>query len=152
MIYDRNWIAARIPHRYDMCLLDGVLAWDHQHISCIASSHRALDNPLRHRDRLGALCVIEYAAQAIAVHGALLTQTAERPQSGYLTSARNVELHVAYLDDIDADLEIYAQRISGDDATVLYSFSVRAGAKILADGRAAVVLDVDNLPNRGAAS
>ena len=37
-----------------------------------ASSHRAADNPLRAHGRLGAACGIEYAAQAMAVHGALL--------------------------------------------------------------------------------
>lgn len=152
LLYDRQWIAARIPHSYDMCLLDGVLAADQQQITCTTGTHRALDNPLRHRDRLGALCAIEYAAQAIAVHGAVSMQqameqqaTQQRPQSGYLTSARNVVLHVAYLDDIDDDLQIQAQRISGDAVTVLYNFSVSSSSKLLAEGRAAVVLDTKNL-------
>jgi predicted hotdog family 3-hydroxylacyl-ACP dehydratase len=144
-LYDREWIAARIPHSYDMCLLAGVVTADQQQITCVASSHRAADNPLRHRNRLGALCLIEYAAQAMAVHGALLLQARERPHSGYLTSVRNVALHVAYIDDIADDLEIYARRISGDATTVLYNFSVHADSKLLADGRAAVVLDVENL-------
>jgi predicted hotdog family 3-hydroxylacyl-ACP dehydratase len=147
LLYDREWIAARIPHRYDMCLLDGVLTADSQQITCIASSHRARDNPLRHRGRLGALCAIEYAAQAMAVHGAVSASVPQqqRPQSGYLTSARNVVLRVAHLDDIEGDLEIQAQRISGDSATVLYNFSVRAGNSVLVEGRAAVVLDTEKL-------
>jgi predicted hotdog family 3-hydroxylacyl-ACP dehydratase len=133
-----------------MCLLDGVLTADRQQITCVASSHRAVDNPLRHRDRLGAVCAIEYAAQAIAVHGAVSMQEQsmqqhQRPQSGYLTSARNVVLHVAYLHDIDDDLEIQAQRISGDATTVLYNFSLCASGKLVAEGRAAVVLDTKNL-------
>ena len=69
---DRVAIAARIPHQGSMCLLDAVLAWDSGQIHCRASSHRQPDNPLRAAARLGAACGIEYAAQAMAVHGALL--------------------------------------------------------------------------------
>jgi predicted hotdog family 3-hydroxylacyl-ACP dehydratase len=54
-----------------MCLLDRVVHWDSQRIHCRASSHRSADNPLRSRDQLSAACGIEYAAQAMAVHGAL---------------------------------------------------------------------------------
>ena len=69
---DRAWIASHIPHQGSMCLLDYVEAWDRERIRCRASSHRAADNPLRAYGRLGAACGIEYAAQAMAVHGALL--------------------------------------------------------------------------------
>lgn len=69
---DHAWIAAHIPHQGDMCLLDRVVKWDEQRIQCQAGSHRLGDNPLRSRDRLSAACGIEYAAQAMAVHGALL--------------------------------------------------------------------------------
>ena len=65
-------IARRIPHQGRMCLLDAVTEWDGAHIVCQASSHRASDNPLRAEGRLGAACGVEYAAQAMAVHGALL--------------------------------------------------------------------------------
>ena len=146
-LYDRNWIAARIPHQGDMCLLDGVVAWSAERVHCRASSHRHKTNPLRHRDRLGALCAIEYAAQAMAVHAALVASVscavngAARPQAGYLTSARAVELRVGRLDDIAADLDIEVERLSGDELSVLYRFSISAEKQLIANGRAAVVLD-----------
>lgn len=144
-MHDRAWIAARIPHQGAMCLLDGVVTWSAERVHCRASSHRELQNPLRHRDRLGALCAIEYAAQAMAVHAALVAGLATRPQAGYLTSARAVALHVARLDTIAADLDIDVERLSGDDISVLYQFCITANAQPVAEGRAAVVLDAARL-------
>lgn len=143
--YDRNWIAARIPHQGAMCLLDGVVSWSAERAHCRASSHRDPANPMRHGDRLGALCAIEYAAQAIAVHAALIDNLSARPQAGYLTSARAIELQVARLDDIAADIDIEVERLSGDDRSVLYGFSISAAKQPLATGRAAVVLDASRI-------
>lgn len=143
MMLDRAAIAARIPHQGEMCLLDAVLDWDAQRIRCSSSSHRKSDNPLRSRGELGAACGIEYAAQAMAMHGALLADPADRARAGYLTSVRGVSLNVARLDDIADDLDIEAVRFSGDDNHVLYDFTVQAGGKVLLSGRAAVVLDTD---------
>ncbi|MBU2640647.1 MAG: 3-hydroxylacyl-ACP dehydratase [Gammaproteobacteria bacterium] len=141
MPLDHAWLLAHIPHQGSMCLLDHVDSWDAQHIHCSASSHRAPDNPLRAHGRLGAACGIEYAAQAMAAHGALLAAADSAPRAGYLASVRGVELKVARLDDIAADLRIEAERMSGDDNTILYGFSVFAGQELLLNGRAIVVLD-----------
>ncbi|AMR81105.1 hypothetical protein [Cupriavidus nantongensis] len=146
-IRDRAWIAARIPHQGSMCLLDGVVAWDAAAVRCTASSHTHADNPLRAQSRLAAVCGIEYAAQAMAVHGALLAEAAQaggaprRPRTGYLASVRKLVLQVERLDDIAAPLEITAERISGEGATVLYAFAVSAAGRTLLSGRAAVILD-----------
>jgi len=148
---DRDAIARRIPHQGSMCLLDAVLAWDHEHIRCQAGSHRSPDHPLRAHGRLGAACGVEYAAQAMAVHGALVGESRDStggttpPRGGYLAGMRNVTLHVDRLDTVDAPLSVHAQRITGDDNTVLYSFSVQAGERPLVTGRAMVVLDATGL-------
>lgn len=141
MMLDHTWLLARLPHQGSMCLLDRVDSWDTQHIQCSASSHRAPDNPLRAHGRLGAACGIEYAAQAMAAHGALLAAADSAPRVGYLASVRAVELKVTRLDDIAADLRIEAERVSGDDNTILYAFSVLADHSLLLSGRAIVVLD-----------
>lgn len=139
-LFDHAWIAAHIPHHGSMCLLDSVIAHDAQQVRCIARSHRASDNPLRAHGRLAAACGIEYAAQAMAVHGALLAAGAE-PRPGFLASVRGAVLHVGRLDDIEQDLMVDAVRVTGDSGTVLYDFSVRAGERLLVEGRAAIVLD-----------
>lgn len=137
---DRAAIAARIPHQGSMCLLDAVLAWDSGQIHCRASSHRQPDNPLRAAERLGAACGIEYAAQAMAVHGALLAPEGAPPRPGYLASVRSVQLAVDRLDDLPQDLDIVAERLSGDENNILYHFRVEHAGDLLLSGRAAVML------------
>lgn len=129
-----------------MCLLDHVEAWDQQRIRCRASSHHAADNPLRADGRLGAACGIEYAAQAMAVHGALMAPPdSSPPRVGYLVSVRGAQLHVPRLDDIAADLLVEANCITRSENNILYQFSVSAAGHLLLEGRAAVVLNADTL-------
>jgi predicted hotdog family 3-hydroxylacyl-ACP dehydratase len=139
--YDHAWITAHIPHQGSMCLLDSVLSHDAQRVRCVAVSHRAPDNPLRSHGRLSAACGIEYAAQAMAVHGALLAYGAE-PRPGFLASVRSAVLHVGRLDDIEQELTVQALRVTGDSGTVLYDFTLHAGERLLVEGRAAIVLNV----------
>jgi predicted hotdog family 3-hydroxylacyl-ACP dehydratase len=141
MTVDRAWIAAHIPHAGTMCLLDRILEWDGSNIRCEATSHRAVDNPLRSNDCLHAASGIEYAAQAMAVHGALCNAGAGRPRAGFLASVRSVELAVDRLDDIADSLIVAAERLGGDGGSVLYGFVVSSQGMRLLAGRAAVILD-----------
>lgn len=143
---DHAWIERHIPHQGSMCLLDRVDAWDVERIRCRAGSHRNMDNPLRSHDRLGAACGIEYAAQAMAVHGALLApEDHVSARVGYLVSVRGTRLWVKRLDDISDDLLIEAVCITRGDNNILYQFTVDAGSRRLLEGRAAVVLDAQAL-------
>jgi len=141
MSIDRDWIVDRIPHQGSMCLIDHVAEWDETMIRCSVTGHRAVDHPLRTNGRLHAACGIEYAAQAMAVHGALLAETGGRPRHGYLTSLRGVTLHVARLDDLPGEMSVQAECLSSDSHNLLYRFSVSHAGRCLVDGRAAVVLD-----------
>jgi predicted hotdog family 3-hydroxylacyl-ACP dehydratase len=142
---DHGWIAAHIPHQGGMCLLDRVLEWHGQRIVCEAVSHTDPQNPLRDAGRLGAATGVEYAAQAMAVHGALLAQTDAAPTQGYLTSVRSLILHVDRLDDVADPLRVTAERLSGDARLILYQFSLHCGERCLIEGRASVVLDAQTL-------
>lgn len=143
---DHTWIASHIPHQGSMCLLDKVEAWDQEKIACRASSHHAIDNPLRAHGQLGIACGIEYAAQAMAVHGALLAPAdSAKPRVGYLVSVRGVTMTVTRLDDIHTDLLITASCIMSSENNILYQFSIAADDKLLLEGRAAVVLNADEL-------
>jgi predicted hotdog family 3-hydroxylacyl-ACP dehydratase len=148
----RSWIEQHIPHKGRMCLLDEVMSWDATRIRCRSATHRAADNPLRAHGRLGAACGIEYAAQAMAVHGALVAASAPLASTvatnarasigtvvGYLASVRNVALYVERLDDLADDLIAVAERITGDNRTVLYEFSVSDASHPLLSGRASIV-------------
>ena len=143
---DRDGIAALIPHSGTMCLLARLDVWDLQRIVCAATNHRAADHPLRTRRGLLAPTAIEYAAQAMALHGALIGRAAGTPASpGYLASARGVQLHVLRLDDLPAaapdELRIEATRQAGDARQILYAFTIHHDGRPLAEGRAAVVLN-----------
>ena len=139
---DRAGILQRIPHAGTMGLLDRLDAWTQADIRCSASNHRSAANPLRSAAGLLATNAIEYAAQAMALHGSLVAAPGTPPSPGYIASVRNVRLAVLRLDDVAGDLQVHAARLAGGANEVLYTFSVRdeQGA-LLAEGRAAVVLD-----------
>jgi predicted hotdog family 3-hydroxylacyl-ACP dehydratase len=134
-------IAKLIPHAGAMCLLDGVVQWDATHISCVSRTHRDSENPLRAGGQLAALCGIEYAAQAMAVHGGLAGIIGGKPKSGYLISLRDVICRQSRLDTLDGDLIVDAAQVMGDQSRVIYEFTLRVGAAEILSGRATVVLD-----------
>ncbi len=143
MRLDRRWIQEHIPHKDGMCLLDEVLSWDLTQTQCRSSTHRSLDNPLRAHGRLGSACGIEYAAQTMAVHGALVASAASAvAPTGFLASVRGVRLNVDRLDVFEGDLVTAVQRVAGDERTALYEFSVSADDVILLTGRAAIAFNV----------
>jgi len=156
MRIDRAWMMSHIPHHGRMCLLDEVVLWDPDRIACVSGSHRAADNPLRAYGRLGIACGIEYAAQAMAVHGALCAAAEPvplagsghaRPSRGFLAGLRGVEFHALRLDDVADDLMCEANRVAGDGTTALYEFSVQSGRTRLLNGRATVILQAgDGMP------
>lgn len=148
-MHDHAWIAAHIPHQGSMCLLDRVESWDDDRVICTAISHRDADNPLRSHDRLGIAAGIEYAAQAMAVHGALLAASSkeadlrEKPKAGFLASVRGATFHVERLDDLTQALSVEAVRIHSEANTIMYQFTVKTQNthQLLLEGRATVIVN-----------
>lgn len=142
MLLDRRWIEEHIPHKHGMCLLDEVLRWDLTQTECRSATHRSPHNPLRAHGRLGAACGIEYAAQTMAVHGALVASAAGGvAPPGFLASVRGVRLNIDRLDVFEADLLTSVQRVAGDESTALYEFSVSVDDVVLVMGRAAIAFN-----------
>lgn len=139
---DRAGIARRIPHSGSMCLLDRLASWDARAIHCTTATHADPHNPLRTASGLLSPNLIEYAAQAMALHGGLLAAEGSEPSAGFLASARNVRLSVERIDDIEGELHVHAERLTGDVSQILYQFAVKdAAGRPLAEGRAVVVLN-----------
>lgn len=142
-LLDHAGIAARIPHAGSMCLLDALLDATADAVRCRIAGHADAAHPLRSAGGLSSVHAIEYAAQAMALHGALAQPAgapAQRP--GFLASARGVRLHVARLDDRPGPLVIGATRQAALPDQALYRFELHdAAGTLLADGRAAVVLN-----------
>lgn len=117
-----------------MCLLDRVVHWDARSILCAALSHRDAANPLREAGGLPVWAGIEYAAQAAAVHGALLLPRSA-PRAGLLAALRNVNAAYEWLDRIDAELTLGATLMHADAAGGIYGFEAYAGKQLLLSGQ-----------------
>ncbi len=141
MTIGRHDIATLIPHAGDMCLLDEVTAWDTTRIRCVSSTHRARGNPLSRDGVLPILSGLEYAAQAMAIHGRLTGAIAARPRVGYVASVRDVKWTVSRLDDLPGTLTVEAEKLAGDGSGVLYRFALLSEGDAVLNGRAAVFLD-----------
>ena len=129
-----------IPHRGAMSLLDAVVDWDDARIHMIAISHASADNPLRSDDRLRAVHLCEYGAQAMAVHGGLIAQREGNVAApGLLVSLRGVHLHVARVDDLPGALDVHAVKLLDSGSSWQYEFRVEHQGRRLAEGRAAVI-------------
>lgn len=141
MTIGRERIAALIPHAGAMCLLDRVLHWDDASIRCLSLRHRAADNPLRRAGRLDAICGIEFAAQAMAVHFRLAGGVERANRAGYLASLRDVTCRRDRLDLLEGELIIDARRLMGDEQGAIYHFALGCAGLEMLSGRAAVALD-----------
>jgi predicted hotdog family 3-hydroxylacyl-ACP dehydratase len=154
MQLDRAWIAAaHSPPRHDVPARRGHRVGRGAH-RCRTGTHRAADNPLRSAGRLGAACGIEYAAQTMAVHGALASSASQavRAEAGFLSGdLRDVRLHVLGSMISRTIWSAMPLRVAGDGSTALYEFGMWAGTRSLLSGRATVLRgrEHDGRMNRG---
>ena len=137
----RNTIEAMIPHKGAMCLWDEVVDWNDAGIRLRADNHRDPTHPLRFNHRLRAVHLCEYGAQAMAVHGGLRAQAGGGVASpGVLVALRAVQLHVARIDDLSGALECDAGVLVEAEGSQQYAFRITHAGVLLAEGRAAVML------------
>jgi predicted hotdog family 3-hydroxylacyl-ACP dehydratase len=138
---DRPGILGLIPHQGAMCLWDEVLAWDARTIHVRAYNHRDPAHPLRNREGLRAIHLCEYGAQAMAVHGGLRArESGGVAKPGLLVALRGVELHAVRIDDLPGALDCLAEVLIDSDSGWQYAFRIHHGETLLAEGRAAVML------------
>ena len=147
---DRAAILAMIPHQGAMCLWDGVDDWDAGRLRLRSASHRDPRNPLRSDGQLRALHLCEYGAQAMAVHGGLLGRdSGAAVRAGMLVALRGVALHVARIDDLTGELEGEATLLANGADSQQYAFRITHAGTLLAEGRAAVMLQAPLPPGEG---
>ena len=133
-------IAALLPHHGRLCLLDRVIDWNDDQILCEADTHRAPDHPLRWQGQLGSAIGLEYAAQAMALHGALRAAAEQPPRQGMITRVQHFSVHTDRLDTLPGALIIAAERLMGDDRVVRYRFRLTHAEAPLLHGEASVLL------------
>lgn len=137
---EHDELCSLIPHSFDMCLLDRVDSWDQDKIVCYSNSHLLQTNPLRREERLSSVHLLEYAAQAMAVHGGLHDrEQGLQMTEGYLAALRDVNINIIELDTLQAELKTEANKILSQGGNMIYSFTVSSADATLVSGRATVV-------------
>ena len=98
---------------------------------------------MRTASGLLAPCAIEYAAQAMALQGALCAGAQAPPAHGMLAGVRGVRFAQARLDRVPGRLQVHATRLAGDARQLQYDFVVADEAgTVLAQGKATIVLAI----------
>jgi len=135
---DRTRIQQLVPHAGSMCLLDAVTEWSDAAIAC-TSALPGPDHPLARDRRVPAIIATEYAAQATAVHGALL-EGSDQPRAGMLATLVDVQLAGAFIPEDGGTLSIRAELLGRSPAGCMYRFEVGTARTLIASGRLTVVL------------
>ena len=134
-------IEALVPHKGSMCLWDEVLGWDAGSVHLRTGKHADPAHPLRSNGRLRAVHLCEYGAQAMAVHGGLRARLgAETGRPGLLVALRSVHLHCANIDALAGWIECEAEVLVEGGDSQQYAFRISHEGRLLAEGRAAVIL------------
>jgi len=116
-------ISDLIPHAEPMVLIDEVLDFDQDRIHCRAHTGSPTTHPLSVNSQIPGEVLAEYGAQAIAVHGGLLSPPDSPPRPGRLVALGRLELTTSNLTK-DHTLLITAHCLSGDQRGQLYDFEV----------------------------
>jgi predicted hotdog family 3-hydroxylacyl-ACP dehydratase len=122
-----------------MCLLDRALEWDAGRILCEAESHATPGNPLRRDGMLPAVCGLEFALQAMALHGALSAGGVPQ-RAGFVSSLRDVRMAIDRLDTIAGPLRIEAVALVAEESGFIYRFDIAGEGRSLLSGQAAVII------------
>ncbi len=138
----RRWppIAELLPHKGAMVMPEVIRHFDPQRIVCTTMRHRDSANPLRRADRLPALAGIEFAAQVMALHGALRRSPPSALRYGRLASVRDLVIARRYLEDVDGALSIECWLDVAAEGVFAYRFSIEGGGECMLHGRATVVM------------
>jgi predicted hotdog family 3-hydroxylacyl-ACP dehydratase len=138
----RAKILQMIPHAGAMCLLDEVRDWDGNFLSAVSRRYSAPDNPLRRADGiLGMASGIEIAAQAMAVHGRLISVPDGKPRRGFLVGLRDVRFGAPLLEAAGSKMLVEVERLMGDAQGASYRFALVVADTELLSGRATVLFE-----------
>jgi len=135
---DRETLEQLIPHQGDMCFLSEVKAWDLTSIVCAADAPTPA-HPLARNGRVAPIVAVEYAAQATAVHGSLLTNE-RQPREGVLAKLVDISLEVSELPS--APFTVQAEMLSRSSKGCLYRFDISAAGQWVVSGRLMIAFPV----------
>ena len=137
-------IETLLPHAGRMRLIDRVVSYDEQTLFARVIRIAQPDHPLAEAGVLSIICGLEYGAQAMAIHGALLASGGS-PRSARVTATWSqrptLRWTVERLDQCAAPLVITAISEFRSDNQVAYRFEISASEHdSVLGGRASVLL------------
>jgi len=137
MPIDAN-IPVLLPHGDGMSLIDEVIALSETSITVRTLSHTRENNPLRQAGRLHACHLIEYAAQATAIHSAL-NGSAEPGQLRVIGAVREMKLPDYDLAGRLEPIAVHCTLTAGNPAGAIYEFRIDHTCSNAAAGRLTLV-------------
>lgn len=141
IILNHNEIEQRLPHSDNMSLLNEIIQFDKQSLTALAISHLDANNPLWQNGRINTVNGIEYAAQAMAVHGSLLSEKlSATPLTGYIATVRNIIIKVPQLPIEKTPLLINVEQLMSNEDGFTYQFHISCAQQSLILGRITVFL------------
>ncbi len=154
IILNHYEIEQRLPHSGNMSLLNEIIQFDKQSLTALAISHLDASNPLWQHGRINTVNGIEYAAQAMAVHGSLLInrelseklsenlseQSSKTPLTGYIATVRNIIIKVPQLPAEKTPLRIEVVQLMSNEDGFTYQFHISCEQQSLISGRITVFL------------
>lgn len=132
-----------LSHTGSMSLLNEILSADKDSLTATAISHLESNNPLRAEGSLSTVNGIEYAAQAMAVHGALLAQHSGAEystQKGYIATVRNIEINKPFFPETEGVLLIQVRLLMSNDNGFTYEFHINYKQDEFISGKITVFL------------
>ena len=139
---ERSAIEGLIPHSGRMCLLDRVDSWGQSSIACVSQSHHHIDNPLREGGRLNAAVLIEYGAQAAAVHARLSGAGIGGSRTALIGAVKALKLHCRHVDPTQDVLLVSARNVLHSADCAIYEIDVRANGELLVEARVVLVIPI----------
>jgi predicted hotdog family 3-hydroxylacyl-ACP dehydratase len=130
-------IEQRLPHAGKMSLLNKIIIVDKYTLTAQAKNHLEPHNPLSIKGKINSINGIEYAAQAMALHGSLLSA---KVSVGYIASIRNIELKSPFFPKINEPLQIHVVKLMGNKTGFTYQFDVQCQQIELISGKITVFL------------
>ncbi len=138
MLNNREKIATLIPHGNAMSVLDRIIHWDESTLLAETKAHQRKDNPL-YDDSISTVLLVEYAAQAAAVHGRLNEAGLEPDRPAYVGAFKNIKIHVAKLSDVIGVLTIRVVCVLSETGGAIYEMHIRSQKGMIIEGRLVLV-------------
>lgn len=142
MLIDAHAISQLIPHAGEMSLLDQVYSWDQHSIACLSTSHRKDANPFIESagDTMNSAILVEYGAQAAAVHAALVQEGMAGQGTAYIGAIKNLTFNDKVVSRNIETLHINAQCELNTSEGAIYTIECGSQEKIIVTARIVLVL------------